>query len=239
VPTGNGTFNVSTGGKDYGDSVLKLGLQGSSLVILDYFTPRDQEHMADTDMDLGSAGPLLLPDQPGAHRHLLLQPSKDSRIFVIDRDAMGKFHPNGDAIVQTVPIGGGGFGAMAYWNGHAFFAAENDPLKDYVIVGGELKLAAFSSMKFDSPGATPSVSANGTKDAVVWAVSMKSGRGRIRQAVLYAFDATKIHQPIYSSDENSGRDGAGMAARFVIPIVAHGRVYFGTRGEVDVYGLLK
>src|SRR5882724_5188843 len=131
VPTGNGTFNISTGGKDYGDSVLKLGLQGSSLEILDYFTPRDQEHMADTDMDLGSAGPVLLPDQPGPHRHLLLQPSKDKRIFVLDRDALGKFHRNSDAIVQTQPVSGGGYGSMAYWNGRAYYVGEDDALREY------------------------------------------------------------------------------------------------------------
>jgi len=41
VPTGNGTFDAGSGGRDYGDSVLKL--DGSSLAILDYFTPREQE----------------------------------------------------------------------------------------------------------------------------------------------------------------------------------------------------
>jgi len=238
VPTGNGTFNVSKGGKDYGDSVLKLGLQSSSLAILDYFTPHDQEHMADTDMDLGSAGPVLLPDQPGPHRHLLLQPSKDNRVFVLDRDALGKFHPNSDAIVQTQPVSGGGYGSMAYWNGHAYFVGEDDALREYDVANGQLKPVASSSAKFDG-GATPSISANGNKDAVVWVASKKSRGGRTRQAVLYAFDATKIDQPIYSSEMNDGRDGAGLSARFVIPIVVNGRVYVGTRGEVDVYGLLK
>lgn len=238
VPTGNGTFNVSTGGKDYGDSVLKLGVQGSSLAILDYFTPRDQEHMADTDMDLGSGGPLLLPDQPGPHRHLLLQTSKDNRVFVIDRDSMGKFHSGSDAIVQTQPIDGGGYGSMAYWNGHAYFAGEDNVLRDYAVTNGQLKPGVASTIKFDG-GATPSVSANGNKDAVVWVASKKNGRGRNRQAVLYAFDATKIGAPIYSSETNEDRDGGGMAIRFVIPVVVNGRVYVGTRTEVDVYGLLK
>jgi len=238
VPTGNGTFNVSTGGKDYGDSVLKLGLKGSSLAILDYFTPRDQEHMADTDMDLGSAGPVLLPDQPGPHRHLLLQPSKDKRIFVLDRDALGKFHSNRDAIVQTQPVSGGGYGAMAYWNGHAYYVGEDDALRDYAVNNGELKPTAASSIKFDG-GATPTVSANGNKDAVVWVASKKSSGGRVRQAVLYAFDAANVVQPIYNSATNDAHDGAGMAARFVIPVVVNGRVYLGTRSEVDVYGLLK
>jgi len=76
VPTGNGTFDASSGGRDYGDSVLKLGLEGSSIVIRDYFTPYDEARLNDADADLGSSGPTLLPDQPGAHPHLLLQPTR-------------------------------------------------------------------------------------------------------------------------------------------------------------------
>src|SRR5262249_38715589 len=66
VPTGNGTFDAGSGGRDYGDSELKLHLDGSSLTIRDYFTPYDQARLNDSDADLGSSGPLLLPDQPGA-----------------------------------------------------------------------------------------------------------------------------------------------------------------------------
>ena len=92
LPTGNGTFDADSGGRDYGDSVLKLALEGPSLAIHDYFTPHDQARISAADADVGSSGPLLLPDQPGPHRHLLLQPTKDSTIYVIDRDQMGKFH---------------------------------------------------------------------------------------------------------------------------------------------------
>jgi hypothetical protein len=60
-----------------------------------------------------------------------------------------------------------------------------------------------------------------------------------RPAILYAFDANKIDQPIYTSEQNSQRDRAALATRFVIPVVVNGRVYFGARGEVEVYGLLK
>ena len=238
IPTANGSFNASSGGRNYGDSVLKMTLEGSSLVVRDYFTPQDQSQLSDTDADLGSSGPLLLPDQPGPHPHQLLQPSKGSAIYVIDRDQMGKFHANGDAIVQKVPMAGGGYGAMSYWNKHIFFACSDDYLRDYAIRAGQLKLNASSGVKFANPGATPSVSADGTKNAIVWAVATKTWNGPEQPAVLYAFDANKIEQPIYTSEENIGRDRAGRATRFVVPIVANGRVYFGARGEVEVYGLL-
>jgi hypothetical protein len=242
VPTGNGTFNASaaSGGRDYGDSVLKLALDGSSLTIRDYFTPHDQAQLSNADADLGSSGPKLLPDQPGPHRHLLLQPTKGSMIYVIDRDQMGKFQRDGDAVIQTIKLPGGGYGAMSFWNGHAFFAASDDYLRDFAITSGQLTLNAASQIKFANPGATPSVSADGKKNAIVWTIATKTWNGPDNKpAILYAFDATKLTRPIYTSEQNSQRDRAAMAARFVIPVVVNGRVYFGARGEVEVYGLLK
>ena len=238
VPTGNGTFDADSGRHDYGDSVLKL--DGSSLTVHDYFTPHDQDRISEADSDVGSSGPTLLPDQPGPHRHLLLQPTKDSTIYVIDRDNMGKFHRDGDALLGLIQMSGGGYGAIAYWNGHAFFAASDDLLREYTIKNGQATKGASSSTKFANPGATPSISANGNKNAIVWAIATKTWNGPdTKPAVLYAYDATKLGGPIYSSEQNSQRDRAALATRFVIPVVINGRVYFGTRSEVDVYGLLK
>jgi len=239
VPTGNGTFDAATEGRDYGDSVLKLALDGSSIVVRDYFTPYNQAHLSDADDDVGSSGPTLLPDQPGPHPHLLLQPTKGSVIYVIDRDQMGQFHSDGDAVVQRIRMAGGGYGAMAYWNGHVFFASSDDFLRDYVVENGRLTLNKISRTKFENPGATPSISASNTQNAVVWAVATRTWNGEDQRAVLYAFDAKNIEQPIYTSETNSKRDRAALATRFVIPVVVNGRVYVGARGEVDVYGLLK
>ena len=241
VPTGNGTFDAAAGGRDYGDSVLKLALDGSSLALRDYFTPYDQARLSNADADLGSSGPLLLPDRPGSHHHLLLRPSKGSQIYVIDRDQMGKFRPDGDAIIQRIRMAGGGYGAMAYWNYHVFFACDNDSLRDYAVTNSEdqLILNKTSDLRFANPGASPSVSANGTKNAIVWAFATRTWNGPSQPAVLYAFDATNISQPIYSSEQNAARDRAAMATRFVIPVVVKGRIYFSARGEVEVYGLLQ
>lgn len=238
VPTGNGTFDANSGGPDYGDSVLKL--DGSSLAIRDYFTPHDQARISEADSDVGSSGPTLLPDQPGPHRHLLLQPTKDSTIYVIDRDNMGKFHRDSDALVQMLKMPGGGYGAIAYWNGHTYFGASDDYLREYTIKNGQLTLSMQSSTKFENPGATPSISADGKKNAIVWAIATKTWNGPdTKPAVLYAFDATKLGAPLYTSEQNSQRDRAAMATRFVVPLVVNGHVYFGTRSEVEVYGLLK
>ena len=166
VPTGNGTFDATSGGRDYGDSVLKL--DGSSLAVRDYFTPFDQAAILAGDSDVGSSGPTLLPDQPGPHRRLLLQPTKHSVLYVIDRDQMGKFHTEGDAIPQRIHMAGEGYGAMSYWNGHVYFAASDDYLRDYAVKNGQLVLNTSSAMKFANPGATPSISADGNKNAIVF-----------------------------------------------------------------------
>ena len=238
VPTGNGTFDAANGGRDYGDSVLKL--DGASLAVRDYFTPHDQDRITKADNDVGSSGPTLLPDQPGPHRHLLLQPTKDSTIYVIDRDNMGKFNHGGDALVEVIRTPDSCLGAMSYWNGHVFFAASGDNLRDYSLKNGQLEIHLSSNIKFTDPGATPSVSADGKHNAIVWAIATKNWNGPDnKHAILFAFDATKLGAPLYTSEQNSQRDRAALAARFVIPIVANGRVYFGTRSEVEVYGLLK
>jgi outer membrane protein assembly factor BamB len=237
VPTGNGTFDATSGGRDYGDSVLKL--DGPSLAVRDYFTPFDQADILAGDSDVGSGGPTLLPDQPGPHRHLLLQPTKHSILYVIDRDQMGKFHADNDAIPQKIRLAGEGLGAMAYWNGHVYFGAHNDTLREYSLANGHLTQHLSAANKFEM-GVTPSVSANDNKDAIVWALATKVWDGPDdRPTVLYAYDATKLGRPLSTSEQNSQRDRAGFATRFVIPVVINGRVYFGTRNEVEVYGLLK
>ena len=238
VPTGNGTFDAASGGRDYGDSVLKL--DGASLAIRDYFTPHDQDRISHADTDIGSSGPTLLPDQPGPHRHLLLQPTKDSTIYVIDRDNMGKFRRDSDDLIEIIHVAGPSLGAMAYWNGRVFFAASDDYLRAYTIKNSELAPGVSSKMKFKDPGATPSISADGNKNAIVWAIATKSWNGPDNKpAVLYAFDAAKLGEPIYTSEQNSQRDRAALATRFVFPVVVNGHVYFAARGEVEVYGLLQ
>ena len=239
VPTGNGNFTAAAGGRDYGDSLLKMAFEHGTLVVRDYFTPHNEQRLDAADADLGSSGPLLLPDQPGPHPHLLLQPGKGDTIYVIDRDHLGKFQPGQGAAVQEIRMLDGGYGAMAYWHGHAYFVASDDYLRDYRVSGNGIELAATShEPRFENPGATPSISYNGDKSAIIWTIATKTWNGRDRPAILYAFDAADISRPIYTSEQNSARDRAALATRFSIPVVVKGRVYFGARGEVEVYGLL-
>jgi hypothetical protein len=243
--TGNGKFDAASGGRDYGDTVLKVAFTNGSLIVRDYFTPSNQEHLNAEDLDLGSTGPVLLPDQSGPHQHVLVVGDKDGKIYVVDRDHLGKFRAgNNDHAVQTIVrgAGDGAFGAPAYWNGHLYLLGSKDVLKAWAVNGGRLSpqpVAAASTM-FTDPGATPTVSANGSKNGIVWVVQTKTwnARGSGNPAVLRAYDAANVAHELFNSMQNASRDSAGPALRFVIPTVVNGRVYIGAKDEVDVYGLL-
>ncbi len=238
--TGNGVFDAANGGQDYGDSVIKLGMVSKGLAVKDYFTPRDEAELNRTDGDLGSGGPLLVPQQPGSQKHLLLAAGKSGVVYVLDRDHLGKFHAHDDRnALSTVKVDGHVFSAPAYWNGLVYLLPENGLLDEFVVRNDRLVPFAESNLHPAQPGATPVISANGAQDGIVWVVSTTEPGLSERRAVLQAFSAANVQEELYSSNQNSERDQAGAAVRFVIPLVANGRVYVGTAGEVDVYGLLQ
>jgi len=240
VVTGNGEFDAATNGRDFGDTVLKLSPAAQNLSVLDYFTPFNQAQLNERDNDLGSSGPVLLPDQPGPHSHLLVTAGKEGRIYLIDRDHMGKFQPNDDFhAVQTILAARGAYGAMAYWNQHVFFIGSETRIQDFALANGQLKLKAAGTTRFFDSGATPSISSNGATNGIVWAASSKNwNEPPHKPAVLYAFDAADVSHELFNTEQNPQRDRPGVTLRFAIPTVANGKVYLGCKGQVDVYGLL-
>ncbi len=241
VATGNGKFDARSGGHDYGDSLLKIATRKSSLNVADYFTPSEEAELNATDGDLGSGGPLIIPEQSGSQAHLVVVGGKGAVIYVVNRDRMGKFVPGKNPhAVQTIKVGGGIMGAPAYWNGHLYYFPSSDVLKDFMVQGDRLspEPVARGKYKIVDPGATPSISANGAENGIVWVLETKGWQSADRPAVLSAYDARNVANEIYDSEQNAARDRAGTARRFVSPVVANGRVYVATSGEVDVYGLL-
>jgi hypothetical protein len=245
VVTGNGAFDASSGGRDYGDTILKLGVDHNNFVVRDYFTPSDQAGLNEKDLDLGSGGPILIPDQPGPHPHLLIVAGKGGGLYVVDRDRMGKFNqPNNIHAVQVLqlknPPADSGFGAPAYWNHRLYLLLSNDVLKVFALDRGQLSRepVAQAATRFIDPGAIPTVSSNGTRDGIVWVIETKGWRAPDRPAVLHAYDAMNVARELYNSEQNSARDRAGMTLRFTIPTVINGRVYVEAKKELDVYGLV-
>jgi hypothetical protein len=209
---------------------------------MDYFTPFDQQSLNDFDLDLGSGGILLLPDQTGPHQHLLVQVGKEGTIYLVDRDKMGHFNPNGNSqIVQSLDTAVGGLWAMpAWWNNNLYFGGTGDYMKQFTFNPAtgliSTQAAAESATFFGYPGPTPSISANGNTNAIVWALQTDDyGTG---QATLHAYDALNIATELYNSQQNAARDGAGIAVKFTVPTVVNGKVYVPAQAILSVYGLL-
>ncbi len=239
VVTGNGEFEAADD-HDYGDTLLKLALDKGDLLVRDYFTPHDQEMLSKKDLDLGSGGPVLLPDQRGAHPHLAIVGGKDGNLFVVDRDHMGQYRSASDDVVQTVKLKGALHAAPAYWNQQVYVFGDGDVLHQLTVRDGTLEPAHSGSFAPVDPGATPTISANADRDGIVWTISTRSWEVIPESlAVLHAYDAADVSRELYNSEQNSDRDRPGISVRFTIPSVANGRVYVGTRNEVDVYGLLR
>ena len=240
VATGNGNFNAAKpGGRNFGDSLLKLHLDGQALAIRDYFTPFNQKDMDAHDWDLGSQGPVLLGTQTGAHPHLLVVAGKEGKLYLLDRDHLGKFHEGSDPqVLQTIKTKDA-YGAAAYWNGNVYFTDRSDITRDFALQNGLLKEKGVTT-RMPSPAATPVISADGTKGAILWVASTKEwDETHIdRPAILHAYDATNITRELYNSEQNSARDRGDNTVRFSIPTIADGHVFIGTRGHLDVYGLL-
>ncbi len=222
---------------NYGNAFLKLSTS-SGLAVADYFEMSNQQQENDSDSDLGSGGPLVLPDLTdgsGNVRHLAVGAGKDGHIYVVNRDAMGKFNSSSNNIYQelTAVLGGGVFGMPAYFNGTLYYGAVGDAIKAFKITNARFSTgpSGQTSNTFRYPGATPSISANGTSNAIVWAAENTT------PAVLHAYDASNLHE-LYNSNQAGSRDQFGAGNKFITPTVVNGKVFVGTTNSVGVFGLL-
>jgi hypothetical protein len=238
--TGNGSFSANTNGGDYSDSFVKLSTT-NKLAVADYFTPYNQSAMAAADTDLGSGGPLLLPDSVGStnHPHLIVGGGKAGIIHLVDRDNMGHYNTaNDNQIVQEVSGQiNGVWSSPAYWNNLLFYNGNGDVMKNFVITNGVLgsTLKSQSSVSFGFPGATPVISANGTNNGIAWATD-PGAYASSGPAVLHAYNATNLAQELYNTSMNLARDNPGGAVKMTVPVIAGGKVYVGAEYALSVYG---
>jgi hypothetical protein len=236
VVGGNGTFNYALGGADLGESYIKLASSGG-LAVEDYFTPFNFQQLNEDDADVGSAGVVLIGDEAGsaAHPHLMFGVGKEGRYYLLDRDNMGQWQAGSDSqIVATTGAyaNSGLFGNPAYFNHSLYLCSTGMPMTANSIYDAVLSVAPTSqtNSRFDYPGCVPTISANGTDDAIVWATESAPA--------LHAWDANNLAIELYSSNLNAARDGMGPYVKFTLPTVANGKVYVGTQNSLEVYGLL-
>jgi hypothetical protein len=247
---GNGIFDTTlTSGfpvnQDYGNAAVKLTLSGTTLTVDDYFTSWNTTSQSQADVDLGSGSPLLLPDQvdsTGTTRHLMLAAGKDRNLYLLDRDNMGKYNGNvnsTDAIYQELAaaLPNSMRSAPVYFNGSIYLADAGGSLKQFTLTAAKLSAtpATVSSATYAFPGSSPAISANGSTNAIVWAV--QSGTGSA--AVLHAYNPANLAVEYYNSTQAAAsRDAFGNGNKFITPVIANGKVFVGTPSGVAVFGLL-
>ena len=241
---GNGTFNPTLNAQgfpvdgDLGDAFIKLSAT-PTLVATDYFAMYDVVAQAAADNDFGSGGAMLLPDQTasdGTVKHLAVGAGKDTHIYLVDRDNMGKFNSTTNNIRQELigVLTGGIWGSPAYFNSVVYYGGQTDALKALPIANALLATtpSSQSPTTFAYPGATPAISANGTSNGIVWAAE----NGTV--GALHAYDATNLAHELYNSNQAGTRDQFGPGNKFITPMIADGKVYVGATNGVAVYGLL-
>jgi hypothetical protein len=225
--TGNGTYD-GTVSNDYGDSLLKLYPTNASLMLTDYFTPQDQAALSTADLDFGSGGITLLPDEAGSamHPHLLVCAGKQGTIYLVDRDNLTGYNPPTDLIVQEMPSNIlKSWGSPAYFNYTVYYVGASDRPEAFSMSNAVMGATVVSNTTvYGSTGASPTVSANGTSNAILWAIA-------VTNHLLHAYQATNI-----ATEIGSGQNLAS-AVKFSVATIANGKVYVGTTNAVLVFGL--
>lgn len=244
----NGDFDTSLNASgfpsdgDYGNAFVKLSTAGGALAVADYFNMSTTVNESNNDEDLGSGGMILLPDQTDSNGNvwqLAVGAGKDSNMYIVNRNNMGKFNPNNDnAIYQELDgvLGGGVWSVPAYFNGVVYYGPNGNNLMAFPISNAKLATqpSSQSPSQFGYPGATPSISANGTLNGIAWAIENGS------TGTLHAYDATNLANELYNSNQAGSRDqfADNSNDKFVTPMIANGKVYVGTPNAVVVFGLL-
>jgi hypothetical protein len=254
VVGGNGTFDINTGGVDYGDGGLKLTppAGGSTTVaVADYFVPYNQQSLSSADQDVGVSEALLFNDPNGKSPHLMVETDKTGRIYLVDTDNMGHYTgPNGpNPDVQDFSGGGTIFNNFSFFNNRLYVGAGGVPVRAYTFqpgtgsAAGTFNTTPSSSTPttpgggYSSGGACPVVSANGTANGIVWLQEHTGASGKA--AALRAYDATNLATELYNSNQAaSNADKIDSTVKFSCPVVANGTVFVGSQYYLDVFGLL-
>jgi len=241
----NGTFETTLdvngfpNQQDYGNGFVKLSTTGGNLKVADYFDMSNTVSESGIDADLGSGGPMVLPDLnfgTAGILNLAVGAGKDGNIYVVNRNNMGKFSPTANNVYQELSgaLPSGVWGVPAYFNNTVYYCDQNSTLKSFSILNGKLSTApGHTGASFTYPGVLPSVSANGASNGIVWVIENTA------TAVLHAYVASDLAQELFNSNQASaGRDHFGAGNKFITPMIADGKVFAATTNSVAVFGLL-
>ena len=256
IITGNGSFKP---GQQYGSSFVKLDAR---LEVCDWFTPSNYKKLNRDDLDLGSTGPMLLPDS-----RQLIGGGKEDWIYLLNRDKLGGLQPQHSVApaLQELRVSSawadtweGVFdpalryhhihGSLVYWKSSrhgplVYLWPERTRLQAYAYkASGYFRskpIALGPKTPKGMPGGFLSISANGEHDGVLWAAAPLNGDAMVTvvQGALRAFDADTLGE-LWSTDENTPEDIFAFS-KFCPPTICNGKVYLATFSDkLNVYGLL-
>jgi len=255
LSTGNGTVGTTANRRDTinrGESFLKLTRNGTNFTIASWFTPYNFTNLENGDVDLGSAGLLLIPGTS-----LAFSGGKEGKLYLVNRDNIGGLSGSTTAdtnIVQSFSPSSHQFhGGPVWWDGpggsYSYVQLSTDFLRQYKFnpPTGKFLLPNFAQSPTAAAGGQPggllALSANGTNagSGIVWATHNVSGDANqaVVTGILRAYNAQNVSNELWNSGQLSARDAVGNLAKFVAPTVANGKVYLATfSNRLNVYGLL-
>lgn len=257
--TGNSDYSGTTydGVTNIQESVVKLtsNVTRPSTPPPFLFTPANEANLDQGDVDVGSAGVMALPTQPGPVPNLLVSNAKDGSMFLLNRDNMGGFTPtNTGALGGVQSIGAG------CWCGPTYF---NDGTPHVVASGGSFgagfstdSLQLWNLQTSPSPGLTQvatgampdniqapgfftTVSSKLNTNGIIWAVSRPVTGSATPYVWLYAFNATpsgSTLNPLFPGVIAGSWPNLGGSAN-IVPVVANGKVYVASYQELDIFGI--
>ena len=250
--TGNGPFNANRGGRNFGDSLLKMTPDLGR--VRDYFTPYTQRELDENDADFGGGAMIALPEGPGLYPHLGVASSKIRAIFLLDREHLGRYVPGGpDRVLQLIGDDHdtshwciGTCGGPAYYAGphgeYVFNVWALDELRAYRLQRGDrprlVEVAHSSNVFPGSGGSIPSVSSNGrvAGTGIVWSLTRPNVKDVYTEPIeLYAYDASDVSHMLYHGHVSLWPNKVGHP--FLTPTIANGRVYIGGYDRISVFGL--
>jgi hypothetical protein len=235
--TGVGTFDAYLGGNDYAMSVIKLTTP--NLKIKDYFTPYDEATQSNNNHPMGGSGVTLIP---GTQR-LFDGDTGFGAAFVLNTSNLGKFTEFGpDKAVQRINNICGNVPAenpVSFSDGtvsYVYVWPKNQPIEQFRYDSTVNSLWPAGVYKYetngDKGGGLLTVSANGTKNAILWCISNHN--------IVRAFNASDVSQPeLWDSQQDAQRDALNSIGLSQFPVVDNGKLYIpnGT-GQIQVYGIL-
>lgn len=237
VITGNGAANTKSGGRNYGESVLRLPPALADAE--DTFTPNAYRSLNRFDSDFGSGGVMLLPTLPDqVAPPMAVAMGKDGTLYLLDQTRLGGVQPGDAGALQVLATPHGVWGGPAYYGGptgpYVYYQTDRDVMRSYKLSSGatpSLTAAGQGTTKAGYGGSTPIVTSNGLVPgtALVWTIR----RGSTVQ--LEAYDAVTLGAPVYAAGAGSWGNPRNNA--FVTPQVVNGRVYVGATNTVSVFGL--